>query len=435
MIKLSATVQEVSYFATSDWCALNSTDSDIGSIGPMLIQGGQIFQAGKPGDWYLINSATPGGIGGQINTAHIDSCPTSDAVFGGMAYMAPYVYIPCDSTGLVALQENTSVTPNTFSVAWKSSFSFSPSAPIVAGGVVWTMGSSTLYGFDAVTGTQRFSIPISGHTRFATPTEDNGGVITSDPDAASWATGHLDAFARGQDNAIWHRAWNGTTWGSWDSLGGVSLSDAGAVSGTANRIDVFIRGQDNGLWHRMWNGTAWQPWESLGGVLSAGPDAASWGATRLDVVIRGQDNALWHRSWNGTAWQPWEGLGGVLSSDPTAVSWGANQLDVFIRGQDRALWHRSWNGTAWQPWEGLGGVLNSSPDVSSCASGKLDVFAVGQDGALWRRSFSAGAWGGWTSLGGQWTSGPGAVCQPGTTKIDLFQRGTDSALWRVEIAS
>ncbi|TMC00532.1 MAG: hypothetical protein E6J40_01845 [Chloroflexi bacterium] len=262
-----------------------------------------------------------------------------------------------------------------------------------------------------------------------------GGVITSDPDAASWAAGHLDVFARGQDNAIWHRAWNGTTWGSWDSLGGVSLSDAGAVSGTANRIDVFIRGRDNALWHRVWNGSSWASWESLGGVLSAGPDASSWGAARLDVFIRGQDNALWHRWWDGTAWHGWEGLGGVLASDPTVVSWGANQIDVFIRGQDRALWHRSWNGTAWQPWEGLGGVLNSSPDVSSCAAGKLDVFVVGQDGALWRRSFSAGAWGGWTSLGGQWTSGPGAVCQPGTTKIDLFQRGTDSALWRVEIAS
>ena len=96
---------------------------------------------------------------------------------------------------------------------------------------------------------------------------------------------------------------------------------------------------------------------------------------------------------------------------------------------------RSWNGTAWQPWEGLGGVLNSSPDVSSCASGKLDVFAVGQDGALWRRSFSAGAWGGWTSLGGQWTSGPGAVCQPGTTKIDLFERGTDRGMWQLELPS
>ena len=144
VIKLSATVQEVGYFATSDWCALNSTDSDIGSIGPMLIQGGQIFQTGKPGDWYLVNSASPGGIGGQINTAHVDSCPTSDAVFGGAAYMAPYVYVPCDSTGLVALQENTSVTPSTFTVAWQSSFGFTPSAPIVAGGVVWTMGSSTL---------------------------------------------------------------------------------------------------------------------------------------------------------------------------------------------------------------------------------------------------------------------------------------------------
>jgi hypothetical protein len=262
-----------------------------------------------------------------------------------------------------------------------------------------------------------------------------GGLITSDPGAASWAAGHLDAFARGSDSALWHRAWDGTNWLGWESLGGIMGSSPAAISGAASRIDVFVRGVDGALWHRLWNGTAWQAWESLGGILTAGPGATSWGAARLDVFVRGSDNALWHRSWDGTTWQPWEGLGGLLASDPGSISWGSGRLDVFIRGTDNALWHRAWNGTSWAAWESLGGILLSRPDPSSCASGSLDVFAVGTDNGLWRRHFDGTTWAAWSSIGGQWTTGPAAVCQPGTTKIDLFERGPDYALWRLELAA
>jgi hypothetical protein len=74
-----------------------------------------------------------------------------------------------------------------------------------------------------------------------------------------------------------------------------------------NRIDVFVRGTDNALWHKWWDGTSWgQPkterWESLGGVLTSGPGASSWAANRLDVFVRGTDNALWHKWWDGHSW-------------------------------------------------------------------------------------------------------------------------------------
>lgn len=455
VMKLSATVVEVSNWFRTDWCTLNAADNDIGSLGPMIINGGtEIVQSGKPGDWDLLNTSSLGGIGGQVAQGHVDSCPTTDAVFGGMAYAAPYVYIPCDNTGLIALQENTSVTPHTFTMAWKSALSFTPTAPIVAGGVVWTMGNGNLYGFDAVTGAQHFALSIGGHTRFATPTEDNGwlivpesntvkaftfngaglgGVLASEPDAASWASGRLDVFLQGQDRALWHRAWNGTAWQGWESLGGVMINDSGAVSGAANSIDVIVRGQDNGLYRRHFDGTTWAAWESLGGRTIDGPDISSWGATRLDMFVRGQDNGLWHKWWDGTTWSAWEDLGGVITSATGAVSSAANSLDVCARGQDNALWCRHWNGTTWGAWTGLGGVLWSGPELSSCAAGKLDVFIRGQDSAIWRRSFDGTNWGAWVSVGGYWTSGAGAVCQPTTTKIDLFMRGSDMGLWQVEL--
>ncbi len=125
-------------------------------------------------------------------------------------------------------------------------------------------------------------------------------------------------------------------------LGGVLKSPPEVVSWSANQLDIFAVGTDSALWHRWWNGSAWGGWESLGGVLESPPKAVSWSANRLDIFVVGTDSALWHRWWNGSAWGGWESLGGVLKSPPDAVAWAANRLDVFVVGTDSALWHRWW---------------------------------------------------------------------------------------------
>ena len=73
-----------------------------------------------------------------------------------------------------------------------------------------------------------------------------------------------------------------------------------AVSWGPNRIDVFYRGGDNALWHRAWNGSEWTGEEKLPSIMTSAPAAVSWGPDRIDVFYRGADNALWHRAWNGS---------------------------------------------------------------------------------------------------------------------------------------
>ncbi|TME47796.1 MAG: hypothetical protein E6I60_14010 [Chloroflexi bacterium] len=257
------------------------------------------------------------------------------------------------------------------------------------------------------------------------------GSLTSSPAASSWGANTADIFARGTDNALWHRHWDGTNWGGWESLGGVLTSDPAAVSGTTNRIDVFVRGTDNAVWHRSFNGTSWSVWDSVGGVATTAPAAASWGATRLDVVVAGtNNNGLWHRSWNGSGWSAWDSMGGVAGSNPSVVAGGTGRLDAFVRGTDGALWHRSGDGTsAWSAWDSLGGILTAGPAASSCAAGHLDVFVKGSTGTLWQQGFNGTAWSGWKLVGGYWTSGPAAVCPAGGTVTQLFARGPDNALW------
>ena len=81
----------------------------------------------------------------------------------------------------------------------------------------------------------------------------------------------------------------------WESLGGILTSNISSVSWSANRIDSFARGTDNALYHRWWNGSAWGGWESLGGVITSDPTAVSWGPNRIDVFAKGTDNAMHHR--------------------------------------------------------------------------------------------------------------------------------------------
>ncbi len=67
-------------------------------------------------------------------------------------------------------------------------------------------------------------------SRFESRWEHLGGGLTSGPDAASWGERRLDVFVRGGDNALWHKAWDGTGWSQWASLGGFLTSDPGVVS-------------------------------------------------------------------------------------------------------------------------------------------------------------------------------------------------------------
>jgi hypothetical protein len=255
--------------------------------------------------------------------------------------------------------------------------------------------------------------------------ESLGGVLSSGPDVCSWASGRLDVFARGMDNALWHKWFDGG-WSGWESLGGELTSDPAAVSWDHGRIDVFARGTDGSLVHKWYDG-GWSGWESLGGELVGGPDVSSWAAGRLDVFARGADNALWWKSYEGR-WFDWKRLDGTLGSDPAAVSWGPGRIDVFARGEDSnpVVFHKWYEGN-WSDWEVLESNLLSGPDAASWGPGRLDVFVHGYNEQLWHRWYD-GNWSAWETLGGRLSSGPTAVSW-GPDRVDVFARFPDNALW------
>ena len=258
--------------------------------------------------------------------------------------------------------------------------------------------------------------------------ETFGGILSSGPGVSASGSGQTDVFVRGQDSALWHQSWNGTTWSGWQFMGGIITADPAAVSWGPGRIDVLARGQDNALWHQAFDGGTWSGWQYLGGILSSGPAVSSRGPGQLDVFVQGQDHQLWHRAFSNSNWSGWEPLGGIITSDPAAASWGPNRIDVFGRGQDNALWHKSFDGTNWSGWDSQGGIVTFSPDVTSWGTGRLDVLLIGQDRQLWHKAFDNGTWAGWQPLGGILTASPGAAARA-VGVIDVFGRGQDNALW------
>lgn len=77
-----------------------------------------------------------------------------------------------------------------------------------------------------------------------------GGVLTSDPTVIANSDGHLEAFVRGSDNALWHIAQTAPDagWSDWTSLGGVLANAIASGLNLDGRVTVFVAGSDQSLW-------------------------------------------------------------------------------------------------------------------------------------------------------------------------------------------
>jgi outer membrane protein assembly factor BamB len=170
VLELSPTLRLVQFFAPRDWAADNAADLDL-SVEPVLLADGRVVIAGKSRTAFLLDAAHLGGIGGQL-TELTSVCP--DDVSGGGAVVGTVVYLPC-TTGVVAVGASSS--PPGLSMLWSSGAGGGP--PIVAGGLVWTIGrNGELYGLDPATGGVRQQAAIGPpDNHFPTPSAGDGLLL------------------------------------------------------------------------------------------------------------------------------------------------------------------------------------------------------------------------------------------------------------------
>ncbi len=169
VLLLSPTGALLDSFGPSDWYSDNATDADLGSTAPAVLPNGLVFAVGKSRTAYVLHQARLGGVGGQV-AAFANFC--GNDADGGSARLGGTLFVPC-SDGLRA------VTPMTSAPApkWKTG-SGAHNSPIVAGGLVWSIGDGTLYALDPGSGAARvqFSIGASASS-FPSPSAADGLIV------------------------------------------------------------------------------------------------------------------------------------------------------------------------------------------------------------------------------------------------------------------
>ena len=174
-LELSPSLRLLQFFAPRTWASDNRQDLDMSTV-PVLLSDGQVLLTGKSRIVYLLNGARPGGIGGE--QAALGPVCGSD-IDGGAAAVGTTAYLPCLS-GIIAVRATRS--PAGLRLLWSSGTGGGP--PIVAAGLVWTIGrSGTLYGLDPGTGQvrQQASIgPPANH--FPTPSVGAGLLLAPSAD-------------------------------------------------------------------------------------------------------------------------------------------------------------------------------------------------------------------------------------------------------------
>lgn len=167
VIRLSRKLKQTDFYRASNSPQLNQSDTDLGSVGPTLLGANRMFVIGKEGLGLVLSTTHLGGTGGQLFAQSV----CGGGAFGGLAYLAPFVYVPC-TDGLHALR----ISGNTFIPAWHAGSSAGP--PIVSGGVVWTIDSGAkLHGYAPDSGAPLITVDLASVTHFPTPAAGGGRLF------------------------------------------------------------------------------------------------------------------------------------------------------------------------------------------------------------------------------------------------------------------
>ena len=180
VFELGSDLKLKQFFAPTTWFNDNASDLDLGSTAPAMLANGTVLQVGKSHTGFLLSQAGLGGIGHPLTSATV--CPNSEAD-GGTAVSGNDVFVPCHEGGTGGIQAvHTSASPPNISVAWTAT-SAATGPPIIAGGLVWSIGGGTLYGLSPLNGATVTSVPVGGEANpFATPSVGDGLLLAPSTD-------------------------------------------------------------------------------------------------------------------------------------------------------------------------------------------------------------------------------------------------------------
>ena len=176
VIELSPALQVLQTFTPTTWQSDNASDADLGSSAPAILPDGLVFQAGKSRTGYLMSALDLGGVGGQVSLKRGFCAGNVD---GGVAVTDTAFYVPCQR-GV----EGVRVTARrTMRIVWRT-HTGAGTPPIVAGGLVWTLGhDGVLYGLRETNGRAVVRLTVGAPANhFATPSVGAGLLLAASAD-------------------------------------------------------------------------------------------------------------------------------------------------------------------------------------------------------------------------------------------------------------
>ncbi len=242
--------------------------------------------------------------------------------------------------------------------------------------------------------------------------EDTGLPMLGAPAVTEGPDGHVDVFFRDTDNHLMRVTRERNVWTA-TSLGGVITTDPVAATPGPGQFDVVALGADYTPYHWWWNGAGVSS-EQVSTTRGLGQSALIVAPGRLDIFVRGFDHAI-HHVRRTAAGVLDESLGGVVSDFPTAVATtdaGGTTRRVIVEGPGRRLWSvASIDDGAWT-WEllahaGMTDRFAGSPSASATPRGvSVSVRTSTGNLGLFRRTPA-----GWTyrNVGGSIVDSPTAV--------------------------
>ena len=306
VLELSPSLTRTQFFAPSTWQTDNSSDFDLGSSSPALLSNGTILQVGKSSTAYLLSQTSLGGIGGQIGSP-ISACGSDSD--GGDAIAGTVVYVPCGS-GLEAMQTSP------LGVQWQTT-SGAHGPPITAGGLVWSIGGSSLYGLNPTNGAVVQQVSLGGQANhFPTPSVGDGLLLAPSTDQVSAFSGSAGVPgppspppAAPPNSSYWLVASDGGIFtfgnaGFYGSAGSLPLvKPVVAVAPTASKNGYWLVASDGGIFsygdatfHGSMGG---KPLNAPIVGMAATPDGGGYWLVASDGGIFSFGDAAFHGSMGG----------------------------------------------------------------------------------------------------------------------------------------
>ncbi|MFN8038747.1 MAG: hypothetical protein U0Q07_06000 [Acidimicrobiales bacterium] len=236
-------------------------------------------------------------------------------------------------------------------------------------------------------------------------------------------TPQLQVAARGTDNTLYQRFWNGASWSSWAQVlvGGQVVGDVQSKVSlvdyrSGDQLSVFFRDSASAVQHIYYSPAIGWRRESLGGNTSSAPSATHYTAlNQLQVIIvNAVTGRIQQRFFNGSSWSPsFTDVSPSLptadkNQPPSAADYPVNgQLSIFYRYLNQSNPADPLNGTVRQAYYVVGSSWASDNRGFSTPSGpagayftslnQFQVFARGSDNRLWHSFFNQQGWSAWVA--------------------------------------